>query len=236
MGRQVTHGHPFVGLRAFPVSVSAAGTVLWRITGAEYVATPWWYSKSGDGRFDLNRHSGCGTCYLADSPLGCLLETVWRDVTPTGDPDRFPPIAPSEVEALRAVQVEVPFDHRCADVTGTGGVQLHTSFGITDAIGTCDGYLRPQEWAGAWHAQGFAGVAYRLSHGTRLYGWALFGNEGGRDLHAESAHAVDDELLAQHGIHIDAVPAMTELELIDDEAAALQALSTATISPPRLGD
>lgn len=46
-------------------------------------ATPWWFSNSGDGRFELNCHSGHGTCYLADSPLGCLLETIWRDAAPT---------------------------------------------------------------------------------------------------------------------------------------------------------
>lgn len=226
MGGPVTLGHPFADLADFPSRTCDEGTVLWRISGSDHAGTPWWFSSSGDGRFDLNRHSGKGTCYLADSPLGCLLETIWRDATPTGDPDVFPPIAPSEVASLRAVQVRIPFEHRCADVTGEGTAQLHTSFGITDAIGTCDGYLRPQEWAGAWHAHGFDGVAYRLAHGTGLQGWAVFGDEGGRDLPAVSTHVIDDELLASGGVRIEGSPAMAELDVVDDEAAALDTLSS----------
>ncbi len=232
MGGPVTLAHPFVDLTAFPTRTCDKGTVLWRITAAALAATPLWFSNSGDGRFDLNRHSGHGTCYLADSPLGCLLETIWRDVAPTGDPDRFPPIAPSEVVSLRAAQVEVPIDHRCADVTGDGHAQLHTSFGITDAIGTCDGYLRPQEWAGAWHAHGLDGAAYRLAHGTGLHGWALFGTEGARNLPAASSHQIDDELLVLEGVRVESPPAMDELELVDDEAAALETVTAAT--PPRV--
>lgn len=234
MGRLVTLGHPFVDLGTFPTHTCGKGTVRWRITGSSHAATPWWFSNSGDGRFDLNRHSGHGTCYLADSPLGCLLETIWRDAVPTGDPNLFPPIAPSEVAALRAVQVEVPSDHRCADVTGEGTTQLHTSFGITDAVGTCDSYLIPQEWAGAWHAQHFGGVAYRLSHGTGLVGWALFGEEGGRGLPAVTIHLIDDELLTHDGIRIEMAPSMAELAVVDDQAAALRILTTEAKPSPRL--
>lgn len=234
MGRPVTLRHPFADLAAFPDRQCAKGTVLWRITAADRASTPWWYSASGDGRFDLNGHSGCGTCYLADSLLGALLETIWRDAAPTGDPAVFPPIAPAEVAELRAVEVHVDEDHRCADVTGEVDAQLHTSFGITDAIGTCDDYLRPQEWAGAWAAHGFAGVAYRLAHGTGLLGWALFGPGGGRDLPGSSTHVLDGAFLAAHGAHVEGPPSISDLEVIDDQDAAVAALTSGTAGLPHL--
>ncbi|MCB1257696.1 MAG: RES family NAD+ phosphorylase [Microthrixaceae bacterium] len=227
--------HPFVDLSAFPTSGCDKGTELWRIAAAERATAPWWFSNSGEGRFDLNRHSGYGTCYLAESPLGCLLETIWRDVVPTGDPNVLPPIAAAEVASLRAVKVKVPSNYRCADVTGQGSKQLHTSFGITDAIGTCDSYLRPQEWAGAWRAHDLDGVAYRLSHGTGLNGWALFGQEGARNLPGVSIHHVNNELLNAEGVSISSAPGIAELDVVDDEATARNVLAT-PMAHPRLSD
>lgn len=226
MGGSVTQRHPFTDLAAFPATSCDTGTTLWRITAANHGTDPWWFSNSGDGRFDLHRHSDRGTCYLAESLIGCLLETIWRDASPTGDPDIYPPIAPSELAALVAVEVAVPAALRCADVTGTSDAQLHTAFGITDAIGNCDNYLRPQQWAQAWDESGFDGVAYRLAHGTGLVGWALFGPRGPGADSPTARHALDAALLTAHGIGVNAVPTIGELEVIDEEAAALQALAT----------
>src|SRR5690606_5570920 len=57
-------------LRDFPVWHVHAGTVLCRVTAAEH--GPWWFSSTGEGRFDLVPPRG--TCYLADDEVAALLE------------------------------------------------------------------------------------------------------------------------------------------------------------------
>lgn len=206
--------HPYRDLDRFPTDTVTARSRWWRIVPVEHAGEPWWFSNSGDNRFDLNRHSGRGTCYLAQDLIGALVETVWRDVDPTGDPNVAPAIAASEVEGRRAVLITLGAKRTVADVTHAAGTGLHGGFGITSAIGTCDSYLRPQEWAGAWDAAGLDGVRYELARGNGTEALAVFGPAGAQH-GAGEIHDLTAAALAEHGIEVLDAPELAELTVVD---------------------
>jgi hypothetical protein len=125
---------------------------------------PWWFSSDGSGRFDLRDE--CGSCYLADTPVGAFIE-VFRVATV---------IPEAEVEARSLSSLVPPSRTRLADCT----VSAARKFGITGAIHTQPDYTAPQAWAEALAAAGFGGIRYRLSHdpAQRELGVVLFGTAG----------------------------------------------------------
>lgn len=225
MDGAVSQHHPYRDLSKFPHDLAAAGSTWWRITASEHAGEPLWFNNSGECRFDLNQHSGRGTCYLSEELMGALVETVWRDATPTGDPNRNPPIAASELDGRRAVRVELQAKRRVADVTHGAGHGLHGGFGITSAIGTCDNYQRPQEWAGAWDSEGLEGVLYELAHGNGIHGLALFGPAGAQTGTC-TVHELTETFLAAEGVTVLTDPDLDALTVIDDPDDA-----TAHIAP-----
>lgn len=126
--------------------------------------SPWWFSSDGSGRFDLPFPDG--TCYLAQDPLGALLE-VARGLTILSD--RF-------LDSRRLLIARPTRELRLADLNAAGAY----AFGVTGELsGTAD-YAGPQAWAAALRTHGFDGVRYRIRHDPRgdLVGVGWFGRAG----------------------------------------------------------
>lgn len=147
----------------FPVWHVHAGTVLCRVTAAEY--GPWWFSSDGQGRFDLAPPRG--TCYLADDEVGALLEVLGPVVV----------VSPEWARRLSMWHLGLPDQCSAADIT----VRAARGFGVTAELATITPYALPQRWAAAFAAAGHQGVRYRVRHdpgGSRAL--ALFGAAGER--------------------------------------------------------
>ena len=137
---------------------------LYRIHRAERKA--WWFSSDGSGRFDLTSSKSLGTCYLAEDPLGSFVE-VFRDTRLSAEEDVF---------ARRLSALRLRKRMKLADCTS----RKTRAWGLTAAIHSGEDYELTQAWARAFHAAGFDGVRYFVSHdpSQRLVGVALFGRAG----------------------------------------------------------
>ena len=128
---------------------------------------PWWFSRSGVGRFDPIASEGLGSCYFAERPEGCFLE-VFKSFT------HF--IPREEIEARRLLRVEIPREMNLADCTA----EQARAWGITAEIHSTPHYEETQAWAYAFVRAGFDGVRYLLRHdpAQRMVGVVLFGLAG----------------------------------------------------------
>jgi RES domain len=126
--------------------------------------SPWWFSSDGSGRFDLPVPHG--TCYLADAPLGALLE-VTRGLTILSE---------SFLAGRRLFTTTLVVERHLADLATAAAY----GFGVTGELSATPDYTGPLAWAAALHAAGFDGIAYRVRHDPRaeLSGIALFGRAG----------------------------------------------------------
>lgn len=152
-------GKPSGELRRFPEYRLRAGTPIYRIHRRDF--SPWWFSADGRGRFDLT--AGFGTCYLAQRPLGALLET-FRGVRMVSEED---------VAARREFVVALARDLRLANCC----VAAAARFGVNAEIHTTHEYGKTQAWAAALHRAGFEGIRYflRSDPSLKLIGYAVFG-------------------------------------------------------------
>lgn len=124
---------------AFPVVTIEANSVLYRIhrTGI----SSWWCCSKKDCRFDLEEPRG--TCYGADSVLGCYLETFGEFRIVSGD----------DLNDRRLVTLQSLVDVRLADVTHPAAL----GFGIDALVNSTIDYTGPQAWAAAFSDSGFDG-------------------------------------------------------------------------------
>ena len=141
----------------------------------------WWFSSDGSGRFDLEPPNG--TCYLAETPLGALIEHFdGIDLIPQEDLDqrRISILGPG-----RAL--------RLADCTNSHA----RGFGVDLALSAGSDYARAQRFAAWFHDSGFDGVRYFLRNDptATLIGIALFGPAGEQDLPVLSTAPVDEATL-----------------------------------------
>ena len=103
----------------------------------------WWFSSDGSGRFDLEHPNG--TCYLAETPLGALIEHFdGIDLIPQEDLDQRRISILSPGRALRL-----------ANCTSSRA----RSFGADLALSAGADYERTQRFAAWFHANGFGGVS-----------------------------------------------------------------------------
>ena len=156
----------------------------------------WWFSSDGSGRFDLEHPNG--TCYLAETPLGALIEHFdGIDLIPQGDLDQRRTSILSPGRALRL-----------ADCTSSQA----RSFGADLALSAGADYARTQRFAAWFHANGFDGVRYFLRNdpAATLIGIALFGSAGEQDLPVLSSASVDkatlEEAAGRFGVEVVPLP------------------------------
>ena len=190
-------------LVGFPVWHVHAGTVLCRVTSADL--GPWWFSSTGEGRFDLAPPRG--TCYLADDEVGALLEVLGPIVV----------VSPTWAARLSMWHLGLPHQCSAADTT----VRAARGFGITAELASMTPYALPHRWAAAFAAAGHQGVRYRVRHdpgGSRAL--ALFGAAGERRWPRGRSQQVGRSLLAQlvaeAGVRVASVPASSDLGEIWD--------------------
>ncbi|HDL41806.1 MAG TPA: RES domain-containing protein, partial [Actinobacteria bacterium] len=129
---------------------------------------PWWFSSSGDGRFDLRAPRG--TCYLATDPIVAVREAL--------GPTEGRRIVTSRWFEQRSVRLlRLPRAVRVASVVEPAA----SRHGVTLEINTVIPYTVPQAWAEAFDVAGFGGVAYLLRHSASPErGIALFSAAGER--------------------------------------------------------
>ena len=108
-----------------------------------------------------------GTCYLADAPLGALLE-VTRGLTILSE---------SFLARRRLFTTTLVVERHLADLATAAAY----GFGVTGELSATPDYTGPHAWAAALRAAGFDGIASHVRHDPRaeLSGIALFGRAGG---------------------------------------------------------
>lgn len=133
----------------------------------------WWFASTDGtdisgpgGRFDLPAPSG--TCYLADSLGGAVVEKLLRAPVKVVVAERLDELFHTVVAVRRMPPV--------ADLAA----RRATGFGLNAEIHTTLDYGRTRRWAVALHGAGFRGLRHRLRGDVtqRLAGWALFGTAG----------------------------------------------------------
>jgi hypothetical protein len=171
---------PPIDLEGFPSHVVGRRERLYRIHLRE--RSPWWFSDSGAGRFDLA--DGQGTCYLAASEVGAFIEVFRNEV-----------ISEARVEARVLSTLSLPKRVKLADCT----IAKARGFGITAAIHTQPDYGRTRAWARAFANAGFDGIRYRLSHdpAQRELGIAMFGAAGEQHLPVRASAPIDRAIIAE---------------------------------------
>lgn len=152
-------------MRQFPRRDLPSGFPLFRIHLARF--GPWWFSRSGYGRFDLREPADMGTCYFAEQPEGCFLE-VFKDFSAA--------VPKTEIQIRRLARVELESGLSIADCTS----EKARAWGITAEIHSSPDYSKAQDWAAAFTRSGFDGIRYYLRHdpAQHLLGIALFGPAG----------------------------------------------------------
>lgn len=131
----------------------------------------WWFASalvddSGGGRFDLpDPH---GTCYLADSLTGAVVEKLLRSPVKV--------VVAERLDELFHTVVTVRRTPSTADLAA----RRATAYGLNAEIHTTLDYRGTRRWAVALHRAGFRGLRHRLRGDVtqRLAGWALFGTAG----------------------------------------------------------
>ncbi|WP_241387695.1 RES family NAD+ phosphorylase [Rhodococcus sp. CH91] len=153
----------------------------WRLTrrtslkrGHRATNGPWWFSSSGDGRFDLR--SPRGTCYLAFDDRTAIRETVGESLTSLG-------VITREFAADRVIStLRVPSSHTLADTCAESAAD----FGLTRELATMTPYDIPHAWAAALDTD-FDGIRYQTRFTTtpNANAAALFGPAGEADWPAD---------------------------------------------------
>lgn len=143
--------------------IDPAGRSVWRVTRAQFAMTPWYYSASVSGRFNLEEPYG--TCYWAEDPIGAILEVFLREADGG--------VVTSQFVGERRLVRTLSRSAHMADVNSAGARGYH----ITLEIGALPPpYDISRAWAMAFHGAGFGGVRWILRHDAAAsHGLAYFG-------------------------------------------------------------
>jgi hypothetical protein len=138
---------------------------LFRVTRA--VHGPWWFSDSGEGRFDLK--SPEGTCYTSVQAIAAVLEVIGPNVREGVVSQEF-----IEQRVLYTLELREPASLAMLANRAAAG------FGLTHEIHTITPYDLPQAWARHLRKAGFDGLRYSVRHDPAPNddGIALFGEAG----------------------------------------------------------
>jgi len=152
-----------VNLAGFPRKTLRGDRTVHRIHRA--VNGPWWFSSSGEGRFDPVG-TGHGACYLADDALGAWVEVfrlqmVWAE---------------SVVAQRRLLSVELGRDLKLADLSSSRALR----FGVTATLAAGTDRDVSQAFAAEAIEAGYDGVRYWVRHDPTQNrpGYAIFDAAG----------------------------------------------------------
>ncbi|MWV31679.1 RES domain-containing protein [Rathayibacter iranicus NCPPB 2253 = VKM Ac-1602] len=180
-------------LSGFP-SVSLDAKVTWRAHASDL--SPWWFSTSGRGRFDLPTDGSDGTCYIADDVRTAVRESLGDRIVP----DQV--LTPAAAAHFRVSAVLPPAGGAYAAVTSVTADE----HGVTRELTTMTDYTITQEWSAVLHAAGFDGIRYssRYTSASGPNAWALFGRQGRNDeLQVDQSKEIDGiTACAQAGVRV----------------------------------
>lgn len=156
--------------RRFPRRTCTAGSQWFRQHAVGL--TPWWFSSSGEGRFDLDPPRG--TCYLAATPAAALRERLGPDLALHGK------VAASVVDGRVISALKLPNTVKAADL---GADRASDVYGVTGELTVLTPYRLTRAWARVLSRAGFGGICGRLrfSLGGDSTGLGVFGDAGNRE-------------------------------------------------------
>jgi len=142
---------------------------VWR-AGLNTYPNPWWWSNSGEGRFDV-QVPGLGTLYVGTDPLVGLLEVLGPEMAGGAVKDTDL----NRLDICSAQTKTLPWGP-VADLTAAAAI----GYDVNNTLSTMTPYTTPQRWARAFHDAGFKGIRYRTRFDVRPrpQGLALFGAAG----------------------------------------------------------
>lgn len=205
-GRQHTAQQPPhepADYRRFPVRTVKAGARWFRQHDAS--RSPWWFSSTGDGRFDLDPPDG--TCYFADTAAATVRERIGPDLATHGI------IAMSLVSGRVISTLTVTTDIRAANLDSDRAAD---QYGITAELMTMTPYDVPRGWARTLHRAGFDAIKGRLRFSlSNAHGLALFGPAGPRHHWPVDDNPIDALALArQMRLHLVLPPDNEQLNIV----------------------
>jgi hypothetical protein len=166
----------------------AVGEVFHRVCSKEHPDSPWWFSTSGVGRFDLvdvdDGSTAQGTCYLASDAIAAMREVVAKEYAP-GIP-------------LKRTHFETRLRWSCAQAQPVHMADFLSEswgrFNMTREISTCP-YPTSHAWARRMFESGFRGIRSWLRHALTPERWGIaYFNDAGAHLTVEDYTAASDEL------------------------------------------
>lgn len=165
--RQVQRG-PRGDLTGFP-RVRRRPPEVWR-AGLASFPDPWWWSASGEGRFDVQA-LGLGTLYVGTDPLVGLLEVLGPEMLNGAVKDTD--LGKLDISSARTKGLSWG---PLAELTSAAAV----GYNVNNTLSTMTPYTVPQRWACALQQAGFTGIRYRTRFDVRPAprGLALFGAAG----------------------------------------------------------
>lgn len=173
------------------------------------IANGCWYFSSAPapglgGRWDLAKPSG--TCYLAHTPEGALMEVAGPDLADHGF------VTSTFLEARQVTRVRLPSTTMTADLTATTASEHGVTSELTGAIP----YSLTQPWAQAFSAAGFGGITYGLRFRPNTKGLAMFGPSGPAD-HPVGAARSATEIAASLRLRVEPPPSLREMDVVEPD-------------------
>lgn len=199
--RQKPPGHSLAG---FPGTVNRTTKHFHR---CHQIANGAWYFSSAlapgaGGRWDLSAPGG--TCYLAQSPEGALMEAVGTDLADHGF------VTSTFLAARQITELRLPSVTMTADLTAP----TVSDHGVTSELTGAIPYTLTQQWAKAFMAAGFGGITYGLRFRPNAKGLGLFGPAGPAD-HPTWAATSALTIASALRLPIESTPALADLDVIE---------------------
>jgi hypothetical protein len=165
--------------------------------------SPWWFSSSGQGRFDLPPPDG--TCYVASDAQAALRERLGDSLVAAGV------VPASLIDGAVVSTLTVPRGSQLADTTAEGAADF-----VTREISTITPYEVPQAWARALRADGHGGIRYqpRFTTSPRTFAYALFGAAGMAAWAADPAPLAAAEVAARARVTVERAPRLARLTIL----------------------
>lgn len=179
--------------------------------------SPWWFSSSGEGRFDLTA-GPYGTCYLANNIRTTVRERIGEPLVKAGF------IHTDDARRMCVSRLILPAVTSLADLNDEMGKSA--TFGVTSELTTIAPYDLCQTWAQQFADSRHGGIYYRprFDPARNAVSLAIFGDRGAR---ASSSKWREDpakiaglEAAALAGIEVRGTPRINTLTVVKPRPAS----------------
>ena len=202
-------GNPTKSLYGFPTVDVFPTDSLYRAHAFD--KSPWWFSSSGEGRFDLTT-GPYGTCYLANNIRTTVRERIGEPLVKAGF------IHADDARKMCVSRLVLPTVISLADLNDEEGKSA--TFGVTGELTTVAPYDLCQTWAHQFEELRYGGIYYRprFDPARNAVSLAIFGDRGARTSSSEwredPAKIVGLEATALAGIEVRGTPRINTLTVV----------------------